>query len=274
MVAAKDRIRVNCDLRHVTVVLCCDPKAFTHCNPLDGMAEGGSLLWESDEEGEQAWERLPALGPQADHRQKNPRLHPARLRHRQKGHRPRRPPAPHAGQRLPRRILRRQQPASRVRHHPGAVPRRRPQAVRQEVRQARRRRRPVQHGSHDAGLRPGQGDQDRRPHRCRPLQPPRPGAAAHPRARHRRRGCLRHRLPLHTPCPQARPRAPHRQRRRLRRRVPLHLRLQPARHAALRHGRHRRRHRRHGFQIRRPPRDPALHPRKLHPVHGVHLCLP
>jgi pyruvate-ferredoxin/flavodoxin oxidoreductase len=59
MVAAKDRIRVNCDLRHVTTVLCCDPKAFTHCNPLDGMAPGGSLVWESDEEGEQAWERLP-----------------------------------------------------------------------------------------------------------------------------------------------------------------------------------------------------------------------
>ena len=59
MVAAKDRIRVNCDLRHVTVVLCCDPKAFTHTNPLDGMAPGGSLVWESDEEGEQAWERLP-----------------------------------------------------------------------------------------------------------------------------------------------------------------------------------------------------------------------
>jgi pyruvate-ferredoxin/flavodoxin oxidoreductase len=59
MIAAPDRIRVNCDLRHVTVVLCCDPKAFTHCNPLDGMAEGGSLVWESEEEGEQAWERLP-----------------------------------------------------------------------------------------------------------------------------------------------------------------------------------------------------------------------
>jgi pyruvate-ferredoxin/flavodoxin oxidoreductase len=59
MVAAKDRIRVNCDLRHVSVVLCCDPKAFTHTNPLDGMQEGGSLVWESDEEGEQAWERLP-----------------------------------------------------------------------------------------------------------------------------------------------------------------------------------------------------------------------
>ena len=68
MVAAKDRIRVNCDLRHVTVVLCCDPKAFTHTNPLDGMQEGGSLVWESDEEGEQAWERLPHVGAQADHR--------------------------------------------------------------------------------------------------------------------------------------------------------------------------------------------------------------
>jgi pyruvate-ferredoxin/flavodoxin oxidoreductase len=59
MVAAKDRIRVNCDLRHVTVVLCCDPKAFTHTNPLDGMAEGGSLVWESDQEGVKAWEQLP-----------------------------------------------------------------------------------------------------------------------------------------------------------------------------------------------------------------------
>jgi len=59
MVAAPERIRVNCDLRHANVVLCCDPKAFTHCNPLDGMQEGGCLVWESEEEGEQAWERLP-----------------------------------------------------------------------------------------------------------------------------------------------------------------------------------------------------------------------
>ncbi len=59
MVAAPERVRVNCDLRHVNVVLCCDPKAFTHCNPLDGMAEGGCLVWESEEEGEHAWERLP-----------------------------------------------------------------------------------------------------------------------------------------------------------------------------------------------------------------------
>ncbi len=59
MIAAKDRIRVNCDLRHVTTVLCCDPKAFTHCNPLDGIQPGGSLVWESDQEGPAAWEQLP-----------------------------------------------------------------------------------------------------------------------------------------------------------------------------------------------------------------------
>jgi pyruvate-ferredoxin/flavodoxin oxidoreductase len=59
MVAAPERIRVNCDLRHVNVVLCCDPKAFTHTDPLDGMSAGGCLVWESDEEGTDAWERLP-----------------------------------------------------------------------------------------------------------------------------------------------------------------------------------------------------------------------
>jgi pyruvate-ferredoxin/flavodoxin oxidoreductase len=59
LVVAPERIRVNCDLRHVNVVLCCDPKAFTHCNPLDGMSEGGALVWESEEPPATAWERLP-----------------------------------------------------------------------------------------------------------------------------------------------------------------------------------------------------------------------
>jgi len=59
LVVAPERIRVNCDLRHVTVVLCCDPKAFTHTNPLAGLSEGGALVWESEEEAERAWERLP-----------------------------------------------------------------------------------------------------------------------------------------------------------------------------------------------------------------------
>jgi len=59
LVVAPERVRVNCDLRHVNVVLCCDPKAFTHTNPLDGMAEGGCFVFESDEEPARAWERIP-----------------------------------------------------------------------------------------------------------------------------------------------------------------------------------------------------------------------
>ena len=60
LVVAPERIRVNCDLRHVDVVLCCDPKAFTHSNPLDGLKPGGSFVWESDETPEVAWTRIPA----------------------------------------------------------------------------------------------------------------------------------------------------------------------------------------------------------------------
>ncbi|MBK8597245.1 MAG: 2-oxoacid:acceptor oxidoreductase family protein [Holophagales bacterium] len=59
LVVAPERIRVNCDLRHVTVVLCCDPKAFIHTNPLDGMDEGGAFVWESDESPATAWTRIP-----------------------------------------------------------------------------------------------------------------------------------------------------------------------------------------------------------------------
>lgn len=59
LVVAPERIRVNCDLRHVDVVLCCDPKAFSHTNPLDGLVEGGAFVWESDETSEMAWQRIP-----------------------------------------------------------------------------------------------------------------------------------------------------------------------------------------------------------------------
>ena len=59
LVIAPERIRVNCDLRHVDAVLCCDPKAFTHCNPLEGMSKGGAFIWESEESPRDAWERLP-----------------------------------------------------------------------------------------------------------------------------------------------------------------------------------------------------------------------
>ena len=56
--------------------------------------------------------------------------------------------------------------------------------------------------------------------------------------------------------------------------VPVALRLQPAGHAALGHGRDCRGYRRHGFEVRGPPRDAALHSGELHAVHGVHFGLP
>lgn len=61
MTAAPERIRVNCDLRHVNVVLCCDPKAFTHINPIEGLVEGGAFVWESDESPDQVWQRIPQM---------------------------------------------------------------------------------------------------------------------------------------------------------------------------------------------------------------------
>ncbi len=59
LVAAPERIRPNCDLRHVDVVLCCDPKAFTHTDPLSGLNPGGTFIIESDEEPERVWQRFP-----------------------------------------------------------------------------------------------------------------------------------------------------------------------------------------------------------------------
>ncbi len=59
LVVAPERIRVNCELNHVDVVLCCDPKAFTHTNPLEGLNPGGCLVWESSESPELAWQRIP-----------------------------------------------------------------------------------------------------------------------------------------------------------------------------------------------------------------------
>ena len=60
LTVAPQRIKVNCELNHVDVVLCCDPKAFTHTNPLDGLKKGGSFVWESSDTAETAWTRIPA----------------------------------------------------------------------------------------------------------------------------------------------------------------------------------------------------------------------
>ncbi len=60
LTVAPTPIKVNCELNHVDVVLCCDPKAFTHTNPLEGLKKGGALVWESGESPEAAWQRVPA----------------------------------------------------------------------------------------------------------------------------------------------------------------------------------------------------------------------
>ncbi|MCX6896119.1 MAG: 2-oxoacid:acceptor oxidoreductase family protein, partial [Verrucomicrobia bacterium] len=60
LTVAREQIKVNCELNHVDVVLCCDPKAFTHTNPLEGIKKGGSLVWESSDTPEVAWQRIPA----------------------------------------------------------------------------------------------------------------------------------------------------------------------------------------------------------------------
>lgn len=60
LVVAPEKIRVNCELNHVDVVLCCDPKAFTHTNPLEGLKPGGCLVWESSDDPATAWQRIPA----------------------------------------------------------------------------------------------------------------------------------------------------------------------------------------------------------------------
>ena len=60
LTVAREQIKVNCELNHVDVVLCCDPKAFTHTNPLEGIKKGGCLVWESSDTPEVAWQRVPA----------------------------------------------------------------------------------------------------------------------------------------------------------------------------------------------------------------------
>ncbi len=53
-------IRLNCELRHVDVVLSPDPNVFRHSNPIAGLAEGGAFVIQSDRSAEACWNALPA----------------------------------------------------------------------------------------------------------------------------------------------------------------------------------------------------------------------
>ena len=276
MVAAKDRIRVNCDLRHVTTVLCCDPKAFTHTNPLDGMQEGGSLLWESDAEGERAWENLPIWArkqiieknirvftlPGFDIARKATDRGDLQLRMQGNAFLG----AFFAVSNLLQEFGITQEQFIEVVHKQyvkkfGKLGEAVVQSNMEVMLQGFERVKEINIGELAAADRSTLRGQALLPVlRCPPPSLKQSCTAG---------GCRS------TPPPRGPGRSPaHRLDRRLRRRVPLRLRLRPARHAARRHGRDRRGHRRHGLQVRCPPRNPALHPRELHPVHGVHLGLP
>src|SRR5512141_8870 len=59
-VFAHEPVRLNCELRHVNVVLSPDPNVFRHSDPLAGLADGGVFVIQSDMSPESFWETLPA----------------------------------------------------------------------------------------------------------------------------------------------------------------------------------------------------------------------
>ncbi|MGE0351946.1 MAG: 2-oxoacid:acceptor oxidoreductase family protein [Gemmatimonadales bacterium] len=54
-------IRLNCELKHVDVVLSPDPNVFRHSNPLAGLSNGGVFVIQSDLEPADLWRTMPAF---------------------------------------------------------------------------------------------------------------------------------------------------------------------------------------------------------------------
>ncbi len=52
-------IRLNCELKHVSVVLSPDPNVFLHSNPLAGLCEEGVFIIQSELSGEELWNSFP-----------------------------------------------------------------------------------------------------------------------------------------------------------------------------------------------------------------------
>jgi pyruvate-ferredoxin/flavodoxin oxidoreductase len=59
-VMAHEPIRLNCELKHVDVVLSPDPNVFRHSDPLAGLAPGGVFVIQTDLTPEAFWQTLPA----------------------------------------------------------------------------------------------------------------------------------------------------------------------------------------------------------------------
>ncbi len=70
---AKEPIRLNCELKHVNVVLSPDPNVFRHSNPLAGLAKGGVFIIQSTQGAQELWNSLPRA-TQAEIREKKIRV--------------------------------------------------------------------------------------------------------------------------------------------------------------------------------------------------------
>ncbi len=62
---AHEPIKLNAELKHVTVVLSPDPNVFMHSNPLDGLEEGGVFIMQGDRPLAEIWHGLPATARRA-----------------------------------------------------------------------------------------------------------------------------------------------------------------------------------------------------------------
>ncbi|HWE42867.1 MAG TPA: 2-oxoacid:acceptor oxidoreductase family protein, partial [Gemmatimonadaceae bacterium] len=69
-VFAHQPIRLNCELRHVDVVLSPDPNVFRHSDPLAGLAEGGVFVIQSELGPDAFWKTLPAAARETIRRRK------------------------------------------------------------------------------------------------------------------------------------------------------------------------------------------------------------
>jgi len=61
---APERIRINCELSRVDVVLSPDPNVFRHSNPLAGLSKGGTFIIQSELNAQDFWNTLPRLTQQ------------------------------------------------------------------------------------------------------------------------------------------------------------------------------------------------------------------
>ncbi len=87
---AHEPIRLNCELKHVDVVLSPDPNVFRHSNPLAGPGAGGGVfVIQSDQSPQDLWSSLPTTA-QREIREKGIRSSPGRVRDRRRA----RPPTP------------------------------------------------------------------------------------------------------------------------------------------------------------------------------------